>query len=108
MRFSQFLDNYTALWLRGVRYINMRLDRQKCKEDHFTFGFTFLHNHVHKLTMPPYLKGLREFDKVLLNLLADIQLCLQPLGFVSLIKDLTFECTLRKKTHACKLQLEKG
>lgn len=37
-----------------------------------------------------YLKGLRQFDKVLLNLLADVQLRLQPLGFVSLVQDLTF------------------
>lgn len=37
-----------------------------------------------------YLKGLRKFDEVLLNLLADVQLRLQPLSFVSLIQDLAF------------------
>lgn len=47
---------------------------------------------------PFYLKGLREFDKVLLNLLADIQLGLQPLGLVLLVPDLTLQRTLQQ-TH---------
>lgn len=48
-----------------------------------------------KQTVAAYLKGLRKFHKVLLNLLADVQLGLQPLGFVFLVEDLTFKCTLQ-------------
>lgn len=47
---------------------------------------------------PFYLKGLREFDKVLLNLLADVQLGLQPLGLVLLVPDLALQRTLQQ-TH---------
>ena len=52
---------------------------------------------VHRMRIPHYLKRLRKFDKVLLDLLADIQLRLQPLGFILLIQHLTLERTLQRK-----------